>query len=86
MEYLFFKSKEKKKKRKKRYVAQQRVYLTKKQGIFFKSFAKQTDTFKLTKEICKKLSFESKRHLLKEHCFYFSVLIRVQQFPMILFY
>ena len=27
------------------YVAQQRVYLTKKEGTFFKSFAKQTDAF-----------------------------------------
>jgi len=28
---------------KKKYVAQQRVYLTKKEGFFFESFAKQTD-------------------------------------------
>ena len=27
------------------HVTQQRVYLTKKKGIFFKSFSKQTDAF-----------------------------------------
>ena len=36
------------KKKKERCVAQQRVDLTKKEGIFFKSFAKQTDTFGLS--------------------------------------
>ena len=34
-----------KRKGKKKYVAQQRVYLIKKEGIFCKSFAKQTDAF-----------------------------------------
>ena len=42
---LFLESKEdKEKKEQEKYVAQQRVYLTKKEG-FLKSFAKQTDTF-----------------------------------------
>ena len=35
----------KERKGKEKYVAQQRVYLTKKEGIFFKSFANQTDAF-----------------------------------------
>ena len=41
---LFLESKDKEKKEQEKYVAQQRVYLTKKEG-FLKSFAKQTDTF-----------------------------------------
>ena len=41
---FYLKVKEKKRKRKKkRYVAQQRVCLTKKEGFFLKSFVKQTD-------------------------------------------